>query len=153
MRQQGFDIAQDLTRLLQLACRQTGFTYEEVQRALGIHQTQANFPADIFLLRQRRERLVVVVALSAFHDHPAELFQIAVDVFDFIRQLLNFGFEQVQQQLVGVAVHHRLAAGAHAIQAESGQLPLAQGEQTPFADSERHGRVTGVILSIFKKEK
>ena len=153
MRQQGFDVAQDLTRLLQLTGRKAGFAHEEVQRALGIHQTQADFPADIFLLRQRRERLVVIIALTTFHDHPAELFQVAIDVFNFIRQLLDFGFEQVQQQLVSVAVHHRLAAGAHAIQAESGQLPFAQGEQTPFADSKRYGRVTGVILCIFKKEK
>ncbi|SSW76399.1 Uncharacterised protein [Klebsiella pneumoniae] len=118
MRQQGFDIAQDLTRLLQLTARQTRLAHQEVQRALGIHQTQTHLPADIFQLRQRRKRFVVLIALMAFHDHAAQLFQIAVDVFNFIRQLFNFGLEQIEQQLIGVAVHHRLAAGAHAVKAE-----------------------------------
>ncbi|CNU04930.1 Uncharacterised protein [Salmonella enterica subsp. enterica serovar Bovismorbificans] len=32
-----------------------------------------------------------------FHNDAAQFFQIAVDVFDFIRQLFNFGFEQIEQ--------------------------------------------------------
>ncbi len=95
VRQQGFDIAQDLPRLLQLARRQARLTHEEVQRALGIHQTEADLPADIFQFRQRRQRFVVLIALVAFHNHAAQLFQVAVDVFYLIRQLFDFGLEQI----------------------------------------------------------
>ncbi len=120
MRQQRFDIAQDLPRLLQLARRQARLAHEEVQRALGIHQTEAHLPADIFQFRQRRQRFVVLVALMAFHNDAAQLFQVAVDVFNFIRQLLDFGLEQVEQQFVGVAVDQRLVTHAHTVEAESG---------------------------------
>ncbi|MNM11106.1 hypothetical protein D3C81_212520 [compost metagenome] len=153
MRQKGFDIAQDLTRLLQLTARQTRFTHQEVQRALGIHQTQTHFPADIFLLRQRRQRFVVLIALMAFHDHAAQLFQIAVDVFDFVRQLFNFGFEQVEQQFVGVAVNHCLAAGAHTVETKCRQFTFTQGEQTTIANGKRNGGVTGVVFRIFIEEE
>lgn len=88
----------------------------------------------------------------AFHNHAAQLFQVAVDIFNFIRQLLDFGFEQVEQQFIGVTVDQRLVAHAHTVQAESGQFALAQREQATFADGKRHGRVAGVIFGIFKKK-
>ena len=56
----------------------------------------------------------------AFHNDTAQLFQVAVDVFNFIRQLLDFGLEQVEQQFVGVAVDQRLVTHAHTVEAESG---------------------------------
>ena len=56
----------------------------------------------------------------AFHNDAAQLFQVAVDVFNFIRQLLDFGLEQVEQQFVGVAVDQRLVTHAHTVEAESG---------------------------------
>ncbi|OMP13301.1 hypothetical protein COLO4_01916 [Corchorus olitorius] len=146
---QRFDVAQDLARLLQLIARQPRFTHQEVQRTLGIHQAQTHFPADIFQLRQARQRVVVLFALLPFHDHAAEFFQRAIDVLDLIRQLLDFGFEQIEQQLVGVAVGQLLIARAHAVQAERRQLTLAQCVQTIFADGKRHGGVAGVIFSIF----
>ncbi|CZV25554.1 Uncharacterised protein [Enterobacter hormaechei] len=89
----------------------------------------------------------------AFHDHAAQLFQVAVDVFDFIRQLFDFGFEQIQQQLIGVTVHHRLAAGAHTVETKRRQFALAQGEQAAIADGKRHGRVPRVVFGIFEKEE
>ena len=47
---------------------------------------------------------MIFIALMAFHDHPAQLFQIAVDVFNLVRQLFNFGLEQVEQQLPGITI-------------------------------------------------
>ncbi|SVK45669.1 Uncharacterised protein [Acinetobacter baumannii] len=88
-----------------------------------------------------------------FHDHPAELFQIAVDILYLVRQLFNLGLEQIQQQFVSVAFEHRLVAGAHAVQAERRQFALAQGIQTPVADGKRHRGVAGVIFRIFKVEE
>ncbi|SAF14992.1 Uncharacterised protein [Enterobacter asburiae] len=89
----------------------------------------------------------------AFHDHAAKLFQIAVDVFNFVRQLFNFGLEQIEQQLVSVTVHHCLAAGAHTVEAKCRQLALAQGKQTAVANGKRHGGVTRVVFRIFKEEE
>ena len=139
MRQQGFDIAQNLARLFQLTPRQTRFTHQEVQCALGIHQTQADLPANIFQFRQRRKRFVIFITLTPFHDHTAEFFQVAVDIFDLIRQLFNFSFEQVEQQLVSVAIHHRLITRTHAVQAKCRQLALAQSKQATFANGKCDG--------------
>ncbi|STG51548.1 Uncharacterised protein [Escherichia coli] len=94
MRQQGFDISQDFTRLLQLPPGKRALRTRKLKRTLGIHQTQANFPADIFQSASRGERLVVLIALMPFHNYPAQLLQVAVDIFNFICQLFDFGFEQ-----------------------------------------------------------
>ncbi len=89
----------------------------------------------------------------AFHDHPAQLFQIAVDVLNFICQLFDFGFKQVKQQLIGIAVHHRLATGTHAVETKCRQFTLTQGKQAAIANGKCDGGVTGVIFRIFEEEK
>ncbi|CSE57229.1 Uncharacterised protein [Escherichia coli] len=88
-----------------------------------------------------------------FHNHPAQLLQVAIDIFNFICQLFDFGFEQIQQQLVGVTVYHRLATGTHTIQTKSGQFTLTQSKQTTITDGKCHSGVTGVIFRIFKEEE
>ena len=89
----------------------------------------------------------------AFHNDAAEFFQIAVNVFYFIRQLFDFGFKQIEQQFISVAIGHGLGAGAHTVETKRRQLTLTQRKQSAIADSERHGGVSRVIVGIFEKEK
>ncbi|STT00557.1 Uncharacterised protein [Klebsiella pneumoniae] len=67
VRQQRFDIAQDLPRLLQLAAgRRALRTRKFSARWVSIRQSRTFQP--ISSVRQRRQRFVVLVALMAFHN-------------------------------------------------------------------------------------
>lgn len=88
-----------------------------------------------------------------FYNDVVQFFQVVVDVFNFICQLFDFGFEQVEQQFVGVVVDQCLVMYVYMVEVESGQFVFVQCEQVVFVDGKCYGRVVGVIVGIFKKEE
>lgn len=72
-------------------------------------------------------------------------FRVAEDIFNFIRQLLDFGFEQVEQQ---VQRYRRPASDARMVQAEAGNsLAQRTGDSRMVMP-----KTAGVIFGIFKSE-
>ncbi|MNT07127.1 hypothetical protein D3C72_1418190 [compost metagenome] len=150
---QRFDVAQNLPRFLELLGIKQAAAHQKAHGAARIHHVAADTAVQIFLMGNRIQRFGRVRIGKFLLQHArTDFFQVLVDAFEHVGRVFGIGGVQVEQHVHVVGNRAWPRTGAHAHQAEHGQVVRMHGKQNLAGKDESHGDDARRAVVLFAQE-